>query len=120
MQHPQVVCELVGPILRSKYPAISAEEQAISVPLQLLCLAILDAVLLHIVSAVAAETWQPVRRRLSEALIHEKQARTCDIIAAYPEVDVFFIQVRLGILAARESDTRRQGGGNGGILSRPS
>ena len=90
----QVVCSLIAPILRSKYPAVSAEEQACSVPLQLLCLAIFDAVLLHIVSVAGPETWQPVRRTLCEALIRGKQERTCRILASYPDVHVFFIQVR--------------------------
>lgn len=88
------MCSLIGPILRSKYPAVTAEEQAASVPLQILCLAILDAVLLHIVSAAGATSWQTVRRTLCEALIHNKQERTCGILASYPEVEVFFIQVR--------------------------
>ena len=32
----ETVCHLIGPISRSKYPAISVEEQIISVPLQIL------------------------------------------------------------------------------------
>jgi hypothetical protein len=86
-QAPQVVCRLVGPILRSKYPALTAEEQAASVPLQLLCLALLDAILFHVVAAVAPETWQPVRRRLSEALIHGKQASARAAAGARPAFD---------------------------------
>ena len=41
---PQLVCSLIGPILRSKYPAITVQEQAISVPLQILSLALMDAI----------------------------------------------------------------------------
>ncbi len=58
---PQLVSSLIGPILRSKYPAVSAEEQAISVPLQILSLAIFDALLLHIVSTAAPQTWEEAR-----------------------------------------------------------
>ncbi len=34
-----------------------------------------------------------MRRTLCEALIHGKQERTCAVIAAYPDVDVLFVQV---------------------------
>ena len=69
---PELVCQLLGPILRSKYPAISADEQAVSVPLQLLCLAIFDAILIYILNTVAPATWEDVRQNLSAALIHSK------------------------------------------------
>ena len=90
---PQPICSLIRPIPGGKYPAVSAEEQIASVPLQILCLAILDAVLLHIVAAVGSDIWQPVRLTLCQALIHSKQERTCSIIDSYREVEVLFIQV---------------------------
>ena len=40
-------------IKRAKYPALTAEEEAISIPLQTLAQAIFDAVLVHIVDTVS-------------------------------------------------------------------
>ena len=90
---PQFVCNLIPPILRAKYPAINEEEQAISIPLQILCLAILDAIFVHIMNSVACGTWEQVRRTLCGALIQGKAARICEIIAeSYPDCEVLFIQ----------------------------
>jgi hypothetical protein len=88
----QVVCRLVGPILRSKYPSISAAEQAASIPLQILCLAILDAIFIWMLNSVFPE-WERVRSSLCDALINEKSARVCDILAhSYADTDVIFLQ----------------------------
>eukprot|EP00292_Cryptomonas_paramecium_P013525 CAMPEP_0113663186 /NCGR_PEP_ID=MMETSP0038_2-20120614/996_1 /TAXON_ID=2898 /ORGANISM="Cryptomonas paramecium" /LENGTH=222 /DNA_ID=CAMNT_0000578173 /DNA_START=231 /DNA_END=896 /DNA_ORIENTATION=+ /assembly_acc=CAM_ASM_000170 len=38
--HPRPVCALLEPISRAKYPAVTEEEETISVPLQILCLAV--------------------------------------------------------------------------------
>jgi hypothetical protein len=54
-------CELLKPISRKKYPALSEEEELISPPLQMLCLALFDVALLTIVGRVAP-AWE-VRRR---------------------------------------------------------
>ena len=95
----QSVFSLIGPIYRSKYPALTAEEQEISVPLQILCLAILDAIFLHIMNSVAPSTWETIRRDISHALIRGKEQGVCRIIAeAYPDADVFFIQEAAAML----------------------
>ena len=41
-------------IKKSKYPAITEEEERISIPLQTLCAAIFDAVLVHVVNKISA------------------------------------------------------------------
>ena len=89
---PQLVVQLIPPILRSKYPAISLEEQAASIPLQILCLAIMDAILLHMLNTVAPGTWQRLRKTLADALILNKQARLCQVLESHDDVEVFFIQ----------------------------
>ena len=90
---PQVVCSLITPILRGKYPAITEEEQAISVPLQILCLAILDAVFIHILNTVSPDAWQGIRHSLCEALIFGKAPKVCNILAqSYSAFDVIFLQ----------------------------
>jgi hypothetical protein len=99
---PQLVCNLLGPIPRNKYPAISAEEQEISVPLQLLCLAILDAIFIHIVNRVAPFRWEHIRRTLSRALIDGKDERLCQILAdSYLDRHIVFMQEASAALVNR-------------------
>eukprot|EP00292_Cryptomonas_paramecium_P002386 CAMPEP_0113730054 /NCGR_PEP_ID=MMETSP0038_2-20120614/42943_1 /TAXON_ID=2898 /ORGANISM="Cryptomonas paramecium" /LENGTH=1270 /DNA_ID=CAMNT_0000662067 /DNA_START=60 /DNA_END=3874 /DNA_ORIENTATION=- /assembly_acc=CAM_ASM_000170 len=89
----QMVWSLIGPIPRSKYPAITPEEQAISVQLQILYLAILDAVFVFIANRVAPGRWEKVRQNLCEALIYNKDGRVCDILAtSYKEKRIVFLQ----------------------------
>ena len=90
---PRIVCQLIEPILRSKYPAISQEEQAVSIPLQILCLFLFDAVLVHLLNTVAKKSWQHIKRSLSQALVRQKASRTITIIAErYSAADIIFIQ----------------------------
>jgi hypothetical protein len=99
---PQLVCKLIGPIPRNKYPAISADEQRISVQLQLLCLAILDAIFIHIVNRVAPTRWESIRRTLSRALIDGKDERICQILAeSYLDRHVLFLQETSAALVQR-------------------
>ena len=44
---PQLISSLIGQIHRNKYPAVTVFEQAISIPLQILCLAVLDSIFLE-------------------------------------------------------------------------
>ena len=89
----QLVCDLIGPILRSKYPAISIKEQAISVQLQILALAILDAIFIFIVNRAFPSKWESVRTELCKGLIHNKSSRICSILdQSYNQMDVVFIQ----------------------------
>ena len=74
---------LFRPIPRAKYPALSAEEEAISVPLQTLSLAIFDAIMVHMMGSVARTTWQPLRAELCAALNERKPARTLEILSRY-------------------------------------
>ena len=102
----ELVCNLLGPILRSKYPAITVEEQAISVPLQLLCLAILDAIFIHVLNDVGPAIWEGVRQILCDSLISNKAPRTCRIIAeVYPDMDVFFVQEAAAIFVQKAAET---------------
>mmetsp|Transcript_3630 Transcript_3630/g.8334 ORF Transcript_3630/g.8334 Transcript_3630/m.8334 type:complete len:669 (+) Transcript_3630:248-2254(+) len=90
---PQVVCKMIEPILHSKYPAITPEEQAISIPLQILCLAIFDSILVHMLNTVAPNTWQPLKRSLCDALISNKSKKNINILShTYADADVIFIQ----------------------------
>ena len=55
------IYQMVQKIYKSKYPSITTEEEAISVPLQTLCLAIFDGILVHMMNHVGPKTWQPLR-----------------------------------------------------------
>lgn len=47
------MCTLLQPIKRSKYPTVTQEEEAISIPLQVLALAVFDAILVHVMNVCA-------------------------------------------------------------------
>jgi len=82
-------------IKQSKYPAITAEEEAISIPLQTLCQAIFDAILVHIVTTVSPTPgkWQTLRLQMCEALNKRKDERTKAILDnSYADADVIFLQ----------------------------
>ena len=90
---PQFVCSLIEPIRRSKYPAITPEEEAMGSSLQILCLAILDSIFIYIANQAAQSSWEKIRSNLCTALIKEKEQQVCRIVAqAYSDRDVIFIQ----------------------------
>jgi len=95
------VCALLQPIKRAKYPAISEEEEAISIPLQVLAQAIFDAILVHIMNTCAASapsgapSWHSIKMQICEALVLNKQANVIGVLAdhkAYFGADVIFMQ----------------------------
>ena len=69
---PTLPCTMLAPIKKAKYPAITDEEEAISVPLQLLCCAIFDATLVHVLNTLAPGAW------------HDLKVRTRDCARAHP------------------------------------
>ena len=56
-------------VVRSRYPAITEAEEAVSIPLQLLCGAIFDATLVHMLNTVAPGTWFPLKQSICESLV---------------------------------------------------
>jgi hypothetical protein len=90
---PRDVHALLKPISRAKYPALSAEEEAISVPLQLLAQAIFDAVMLHLVNVVAEREWALLRGGMCASLNLKKSERITNILATrYSGADVILLQ----------------------------
>ena len=55
------ISSLFEPISAKKYPAVTPEEEAMSIPLQVLCQAIFDAVLVHMMNSLAPKEWQPLK-----------------------------------------------------------
>jgi len=84
---------MLSKIKKSKYPAITADEEAISIPLQTLALAIFDAVLIHVVNSVSPNgKWQVLQRQMCEALNRRKDEHTINILTSYSEATVIFLQ----------------------------
>jgi hypothetical protein len=88
------VCQLLEPIARSKYPAITEAEEKISIPLQTACLAVFDAILVHILNRLAPGKWHAVKFSIIQALNANKTRRTLEILgsAAYRLCDVICVQ----------------------------
>jgi len=87
-----IAAELLGPIKRAKYPAITEEEEAISIPLQTLCAAVFDSILVHIVNTVSPSgAWQTIKAGVLAALYDNKLQRTLEILAAGKH-DILFVQ----------------------------
>eukprot|EP01062_Namystynia_karyoxenos_P039744 TRINITY_DN288_c0_g1_i1.p1 TRINITY_DN288_c0_g1~~TRINITY_DN288_c0_g1_i1.p1 ORF type:complete len:667 (+),score=258.04 TRINITY_DN288_c0_g1_i1:110-2002(+) len=84
--------DVLPPILRKKYPAVTEEEEEHSQPLQLLMQGVFDAILVHMVNKVAPK-WQGIRKEMCGALNIGKDARTLAIIEQqYGDADVVFLQ----------------------------
>jgi hypothetical protein len=85
---------MLSTIKQSKYPAISKEEEAISIPLQAMAGAIFDAILVHMMNVLAPSNWQYLREEMCEKLNRKKNDRTLEILeTTYGTADVQFLQV---------------------------
>jgi hypothetical protein len=107
--------QLLAPISQAKYPSISKEEAAASLPLQTLCLAIFDAILVHMMQQLSGRQWQGVRGEICRELNHKKLDRTVQILEqSYVDMDVIFLQE----VAAnfRQVATKRALGGGFDVL----
>lgn len=87
------VYQMISTIQKSKYPSITVEEEAISVPLQTMCMAIFDAILVHMMNTAGPRTWQPLRSDICQKLNRRKNNRTVEILQnTYGDADVQFLQ----------------------------
>jgi len=86
-------CELLGKISREKYPAITEEEEAVSLPLQVLCLAIFDAILVRLMNLIMPGAWLPIKQSIVKAIFQKKTTNTLRILrGVYADVDVICLQ----------------------------
>lgn len=87
-------CEMLNKIPRSKYPALSEEEEGISLRLQTLCLAIFDAVLVHILMTLSPDgKWLSLKKDILRALVWHKEERQIQVIQqSYSDAHVLFLQ----------------------------
>lgn len=92
------VAGTIQKIKRSKYPAITEEEEAVSIQLSMLCLALFDSVLIHMLDTVSPGKWQKIRRQLSINLNLNKNQQIINILKTTYQAsgafstDVFFLQ----------------------------
>lgn len=76
-------CQMLGKISRAKYPAVTEEEEGISVPLQCLCQAIFDAVLVHVMIQLSPDgEWQKIKASIVDAIFSKKAANTLRILSS--------------------------------------
>jgi hypothetical protein len=101
------VAQMLQPIVKAKYPAITETEESVSIPLQTLVMGIFDAILVHMVNKVEPE-WASIRTSICEALNLRKNEHTLDIInTEYGDQDVFFMQeVGTGFISTLKNDER--------------
>mmetsp|Transcript_8082 Transcript_8082/g.17509 ORF Transcript_8082/g.17509 Transcript_8082/m.17509 type:complete len:534 (-) Transcript_8082:158-1759(-) len=87
-------CEMLEKICASKYPDVTPQEEAISLPLQTLCQAIFDCVWVHILNTVSPTgSWLTLKRQICEHLVESKTQRIIQILEnCYSHFDVVFLQ----------------------------
>lgn len=88
------VFEMLNPISRKKYPAVTEYEEMCSLPLQLICLAAFDASLVYIMSVVAPDEWHRIKMSLVAALHKNKFSKIFEILESpmYICCDAIFLQ----------------------------
>ena len=84
--------DVMSRIRKSKYPALTQEEERISLPLQTLCLAIFDAIQVHMMNASGIPDWLRIKRGIMEKMNLGKVARTVEICQSYARADVLCLQ----------------------------
>lgn len=86
------VASLLVPIKKSKYPAITEAEERVSVQLQILAVAIFDAIIVHMLNSLSSD-WQAIRTEICGALNLRKTDRTLEILQhTYRSSHVFLLQ----------------------------
>merc|ERR1712176_1305863 len=86
--------QMLLPIKKAKYPDITEEEEKVSLPLQTLCGAIFDAILVHMMNTVSKpHIWQSLKRQIVESLNKQKVPKTLSILEkTYNSNDVITLQ----------------------------
>lgn len=89
---PAVISSMLAPIKKSKYPAIEADEETMSIPLQTLNLAIFDSILVHMLNSIDPG-WNDIRDTICTKLNRKKTDRTIEILSTtYKDFDILFLQ----------------------------
>ena len=86
--------QMLQPIKKSKYPKITEQEEIDSLPLQTMCGAIFDAILVHMMNTVSKpDVWQPLKQVMVESLNKMKIPHTLAILEnKYMDSDIITLQ----------------------------
>ena len=86
--------KMLQPIKKAKYPDITEEEEKVSLPLQTMCGAIFDAILVHMMNTVSTpDVWQALKKTMVENLNKQKVPHTLDILEkVYSTSDIVALQ----------------------------
>jgi len=86
--------EMLQMIKKAKYPAVTEQEEADSLPLQTMCGAIFDAILVHMMNTVSKpDVWQPLKKTMVESLNKKKVPHTLEILQnVYGNSDIITLQ----------------------------
>mmetsp|Transcript_34118 Transcript_34118/g.82060 ORF Transcript_34118/g.82060 Transcript_34118/m.82060 type:complete len:721 (+) Transcript_34118:677-2839(+) len=86
--------EMLQPIKKAKYPEIEEQEEKDSLPLQTMCGAIFDAILVHMMNTVSQpDSWQGLKKTMVENLNKKKVPHTLEILeTTYSDSDVITLQ----------------------------
>jgi len=86
--------QLLQPIKKAKYPDITEEEEKVSLPLQTMCGAIFDAILVHMMNTVSEpDVWQSLKKTMVENLNRQKVPHTLEILeTVYGTSDIITLQ----------------------------
>lgn len=90
---PKPVYSLLQKIKKAKYPDVTEEEEALSIPLQVVLQGVFDAILVNLMNAKAAGVWQGLRRDICASLNSRKNGLLMDILQnTYKDSDAIFLQ----------------------------
>jgi len=89
-----VPADLLRKIDQSKYPLISNEEEKMSLPLQTVHLAILDAILIHICDSVSEKgEFLEIKKEILDSLVNKKNDTTLAILkSTYADCNIIMLQ----------------------------
>lgn len=90
----RIPCTMLKPIPKAKYPSITEQEEKDSLPLQTMCGAIFDAILVHMMNTVSKpDVWQPLKHTMVENLNKQKVPHTMQILEQqYMDSDIITLQ----------------------------
>jgi hypothetical protein len=87
--------EMLQRIKKAKYPRITEQEETDSLPLQTMCGAIFDAILVHMMNTVTTspDIWQDLKKTMVDNLNKQKVPHTLQILEnTYGDADIITLQ----------------------------
>uniref|UniRef100_A0A7S1QLZ8 Endonuclease/exonuclease/phosphatase domain-containing protein n=1 Tax=Alexandrium catenella TaxID=2925 RepID=A0A7S1QLZ8_ALECA len=93
--------EMLERIKRSKYPAVTEQEERLSIPLQIVCQAVFDSIIVHLMNKLSPDDeWQVVKSTICDRLFRSKHRRIVQILAErYGGVEVMCLQEVAAVFA---------------------